>query len=141
MLQLTIKELAAHKLRLLSTAFAGAGFETICLRGVAATHAVTPVGASVLPFTTNDDLAEQLRVLGEVGDVAGVFHAAALCDYRVQRIDDALGQIAGGPLIGLLATGVSLRAALIVTGLSLAPILLLFGRKGTLSSEELALSQ
>ncbi|MBA3470957.1 MAG: MFS transporter [Herpetosiphonaceae bacterium] len=54
---------------------------------------------------------------------------------------DALGQIVGGPLIGLLATGVSLRAAMIVTGLSLAPVLLLFGRKGTLSGEELALSQ
>lgn len=77
---------------LLSAAFARAGFETICLRGVAATHAVTPDGARVRPFTTNDDLAEQLRVIGETGEVAAVFHAAALCDYRVRRIDDAQGQ-------------------------------------------------
>jgi phosphopantothenoylcysteine synthetase/decarboxylase len=84
---------------LLSTAFAGAGFETICLRGVAATHAATPAGASVRPFTTNDDLAEQLRALGEAGDVAGVFHAAALCDYRVRRIDDAHGQEVSGAKI------------------------------------------
>lgn len=84
---------------LLSTAFAGAGFETICLRGVAATHAPTPAGATVLPFTTNDDLAEQLRAMGEKGDVAGVFHAAALCDYRVRRIDDAHGQEVSGAKI------------------------------------------
>jgi len=76
---------------LLSTAFATAGFETICLRGVAATHSATPAGASVRSFTTNDDLAGQLRALGESGDVAGVFHAAALCDYRVRRVEDASG--------------------------------------------------
>jgi phosphopantothenoylcysteine synthetase/decarboxylase len=84
---------------LLSTAFAGAGFETICLRGVAATHSATPAGASVRPFTTNDDLADQLRALGEAGDVAGVFHAAALCDYRVRRIDDANGREVSGAKI------------------------------------------
>ena len=84
---------------LLSTAFAGAGFETICLRGVAATHAATPAGASVRPFTTNDDLADQMRALGKAGDVAGVFHAAALCDYRVRRIDDAHGNEVGGAKI------------------------------------------
>ena len=84
---------------LLSAAFAEAGFETICLRGVAATYPAEPVGASVVPFTTNDVLAEQLRALGETGDVAGVFHAAALCDYRVRRIDDAHGHEVGGAKI------------------------------------------
>jgi phosphopantothenoylcysteine synthetase/decarboxylase len=53
----------------------------------------------VRPFTTNDDPAEQLRALGQAGDVAGVFHAAALCDYRVQRIDDANGQEVSGAKI------------------------------------------
>ena len=43
---------------LLSTAFAGAGFETICLRGVAATYPGEPTGASVVQFTTNNVLAE-----------------------------------------------------------------------------------
>src|SRR5258708_26176620 len=74
---------------LLSEAFATAGFETICLRGVAATHSAPPNGANVLTFTTNDDLAGQLCRLGETGDVAGVFHAAALCDYRVRRVQNA----------------------------------------------------
>ena len=84
---------------LLSAAFAEAGFETICLRGVAATYPAEPAGASVVPFTTNDVLAEQLRALGETGDVAGVFHAAALCDYRVCRINDAHGHEVGGAKI------------------------------------------
>jgi phosphopantothenoylcysteine synthetase/decarboxylase len=84
---------------LLSTASAGAGFETICLRGVAATHAAPPVGAVVRPFTTNDDLAEQLRALGQASEVAAIFHAAALCDYRVRCIDDAHGQEVSGAKI------------------------------------------
>jgi phosphopantothenate---cysteine ligase (CTP) len=84
---------------LLSAAFAGAGFETICLRGVAATHSATPAGANVRTFTTNDDLASQLRVLSEDGEIAGVFHAAALCDYRVRRVDDASGQVVSGAKI------------------------------------------
>jgi phosphopantothenoylcysteine synthetase/decarboxylase len=84
---------------LLSTAFAAAGFETICLRGVAATHATRPAGAEVIPFSTNDDLAQHLRALAATGEVAGVFHAAALCDYRVRRIDDADGQAVQGAKI------------------------------------------
>lgn len=84
---------------LLSAAFASAGFETICLRGVAATCAAAPAGANVRPFTTNDDLAEQLHALGESGSVAGVFHAAALCDYRVRRVADATGHAVGGAKI------------------------------------------
>jgi phosphopantothenoylcysteine synthetase/decarboxylase len=97
---------------LLGAAFAGAGFETICLRGVAATHSAVPAGAELRPFTTNDDLARQLRELG-VGasrpgqgrdgpapcDVAGVFHAAALCDYRVRRVADSTGREVGAAKI------------------------------------------
>ncbi|MFN0128134.1 MAG: phosphopantothenoylcysteine decarboxylase [Verrucomicrobiales bacterium] len=84
---------------LLSAAFADAGFETICLRGLAATHPAAPAGAELRKFTTNDDLARQLRTLGELSDVAGVFHAAALCDYRVQRVADATGREVGGAKI------------------------------------------
>jgi DHA3 family tetracycline resistance protein-like MFS transporter len=43
---------------------------------------------------------------------------------------DALGQIAGGPALGALATVVSLRAALVVGGAILTPALLLFVRAG-----------
>ena len=41
---------------------------------------------------------------------------------------DALGQIAGGPVVGVIGTVASLRAALAVAGLVLAPALLLYAR-------------
>lgn len=41
---------------------------------------------------------------------------------------NAIGQIAGGPVIGLVGARVSLRAALTASGLMLAPITLLYGR-------------
>ncbi len=43
---------------------------------------------------------------------------------------DALGQIAGGPALGAVATFGSLRAALVVSGAILTPALLLFVRAG-----------
>jgi DHA3 family tetracycline resistance protein-like MFS transporter len=43
---------------------------------------------------------------------------------------DALGQIAGGPALGAVATAGSLRAALAVAGAILTPALLLFVRAG-----------
>jgi DHA3 family tetracycline resistance protein-like MFS transporter len=51
---------------------------------------------------------------------------------------DALGQVVGGPIIGLIASGVSIRAAMVVTGLSLAPVLLLFRQKPTGAALEAA---
>ena len=51
---------------------------------------------------------------------------------RILRIGaaqaDALGQIAGGPVVGWIGTVRSLRAALVTTGLVLSPALLLFAR-------------
>jgi predicted MFS family arabinose efflux permease len=41
---------------------------------------------------------------------------------------DAIGQIAGGPVIGLVGNIVSIRAAIAATGIILAPNLLLFAR-------------
>ena len=41
---------------------------------------------------------------------------------------NAIGQIAGGPGIGLIGSRVSLRAALTASGLLLAPITLLYAR-------------
>ena len=41
---------------------------------------------------------------------------------------DALGQMVGGPILGAIATGASLRAALVVAGLALLPSLLLYAR-------------
>jgi DHA3 family tetracycline resistance protein-like MFS transporter len=41
---------------------------------------------------------------------------------------DAIGQIAGGPLFGLIATVASTRTAMVAAGLVLAPALLLYLR-------------
>jgi DHA3 family tetracycline resistance protein-like MFS transporter len=41
---------------------------------------------------------------------------------------DALGQMVGGPILGAIAMGASLRAALVVAGLALLPSLLLYAR-------------
>ncbi len=41
---------------------------------------------------------------------------------------DALGQIAGGPVLGAIATGVSIRAALALAAIILSPALLLYAR-------------
>ena len=41
---------------------------------------------------------------------------------------DALGQVAGGPVVGAVGTFGGLRAALVVAGLILSPALLLYGR-------------
>lgn len=76
----------------LSERLARAGYETICLRGVAATHPAPSEVVSVRPFTTNRDLAAQLRALAADRPVAAVFHAAALSDYRVTQIRDASGR-------------------------------------------------
>lgn len=84
---------------LLSETLAAAGFEAICLRGVAATCALLPAGAVVHSFTTNDDLAARLLDLRKSDDVVGVFHAAALCDYRVKHVSDTNGRTAEGAKI------------------------------------------
>ena len=43
----------------------------------------------------SSDLAK-LRALGAEGRIAAVFHAAALCDYRVRSIENSSGRIASG---------------------------------------------
>jgi phosphopantothenoylcysteine synthetase/decarboxylase len=45
----------------------------------------------VIPFTTNDDLAAGLQALPAREDAAIVFHAAALCDFRIREITDEKG--------------------------------------------------
>lgn len=76
---------------MLAGALVRAGFETVCLRGVAATWPERPTGADVRPFTTNDDLAAQLQLLSTEEPCVAFFHTAALADYRVASIHDAGG--------------------------------------------------
>jgi MFS transporter, DHA3 family, tetracycline resistance protein len=49
---------------------------------------------------------------------------------------DAFGQIAGGPVIGAIGNGRSIRAALVATGVTLTPALLLFARAARLKEAQ-----
>lgn len=61
-----------------------AGHTVFCLKGVQATDP-TPVQAhKLITFTTNDDLAEKLQALRRE-NIGVLFHAAALCDFKVQE--------------------------------------------------------
>jgi phosphopantothenoylcysteine decarboxylase/phosphopantothenate--cysteine ligase len=50
----------------------------------------------VIPFTTNDDLAAGLQALPAREEATIVFHAAALCDFKVREIIDEKGD----PVLG-----------------------------------------
>jgi phosphopantothenate---cysteine ligase (CTP) len=62
------------------------GWRVVCFRGEGST-APPPEAAEVRVFGTNEDLAEDLAALREQPDA--VFHAAALCDFKVSCIEGA----------------------------------------------------
>jgi phosphopantothenoylcysteine synthetase/decarboxylase len=68
---------------MLSAELARAGHDVLCLKGDGAVSRTDAAGAEVITFSTNDDLLRKLEAVAEPGDVAAVFHAAALCDYRI----------------------------------------------------------
>jgi hypothetical protein len=84
---------------LLANQLARTGFEVFCLRGVAATYAGALENCHHLPFSTNDDLLSQFSGLSRTHDIAAVFHAAALCDFKLKRVEDARGQELDSPKI------------------------------------------
>jgi phosphopantothenate---cysteine ligase (CTP) len=75
----------------LANALEDAGHRVFCLKGEQATDA-TPVRAhKLIPFSTNDDLAEKLgQLTGE--NIGAVFHAAALCDFKVAEVQNSSGE-------------------------------------------------
>lgn len=77
---------------ILAREFTGAGFRVTCLRGAGSTHPWDAPAAAVIPFETNDDLAQSLRRLADEKPRA-IFHAAALCDYRVEKVVGGDGQV------------------------------------------------
>ena len=81
---------------LLAEAFAEVGHSVVCFRGVASTFAPPLWPVEVVPFTTNDDLAEGLMRLPAREDVTIVLHAAALCDFKVLEIVDEKGDAIHG---------------------------------------------
>jgi phosphopantothenoylcysteine synthetase/decarboxylase len=77
---------------LLANAFLAAGWEVQCLRGEGSTYSGPLFAHEVETFTTNLDLAQRLERISGQRRVDAVFHAAALCDYRVARITDSSGR-------------------------------------------------
>jgi phosphopantothenoylcysteine synthetase/decarboxylase len=61
-----------------------AGHEVICFRGEGATWHDSAVAS--LAFSTNDDLLSKLTAEAHASRVDAVFHAAALADFRVERL-------------------------------------------------------
>lgn len=83
----------------LSNAFMEAGFDVFCLKGSAATSADPDPRCRLHSFDTNDDLLDSLRRLSLEHEIAAVFHVAALCDYRVSRVEDDQGRSCDSPKI------------------------------------------
>ena len=74
---------------ILSGALAHAGCEVLCLRGDGSTAFGSPPGVDFTAFSTNDDLREKLAA--HAGRADAIFHAAALCDFRVKAVHGADG--------------------------------------------------
>jgi phosphopantothenoylcysteine synthetase/decarboxylase len=68
-----------------------AGCEVTCFRGVGATGQDKVTGARLVPFGTNQHLLSSLEELPHREKVDAVFHAAALCDYRVKNVHTSAG--------------------------------------------------
>ncbi len=78
---------------LLAEQLGAAGYEVFCLKGSGATHPGPAPGPGCLVrrFDTNDDLLALLREISSAHGIGAVFHAAALCDYRVAAVRDDAG--------------------------------------------------
>jgi phosphopantothenoylcysteine decarboxylase/phosphopantothenate--cysteine ligase len=81
----------------LSNAFTARGWDVACLKGEQATCPDPLHARRVLPFSTNDDLAAKLMSLADEGGWDAVLHAAALCDFRVERVVNEQGEPIASP--------------------------------------------
>ncbi len=88
-------ELGVH----LSNQLARAGFEVFCLKGSSATHPGPGEQCHLSLFDTNDDLLDLLEQTSVAHEIAAVFHVAALCDYKVKRVEDDKGRSCNSPKI------------------------------------------
>ena len=74
---------------MLAQTFVAVGHEVTVLKGEMATS-MQPCGTGdVVPFSTNDDLLDKLA--GRSADA--IFHAAALCDFRLKEARSADGEV------------------------------------------------
>jgi len=81
----------------LANHFTANGWEVTCLKGEQATCPDPLHARRHLGFSTNDDLATKLAGLAGEGGWDAVFHAAALCDFRVERVLNEQGETLASP--------------------------------------------
>ncbi len=84
------------------------GHEVFSLRGHYATYTGPNNAAHIIPFTTTENLAENLRRLAETAQIEAVFHAAAVADFRVDQILDESGASVQGRKISSRAGSLAL---------------------------------
>ncbi len=89
---------------LLASALSATGHEVTCWKGEGASSCASPGLAKVATFSTNDDLLQKIEHSG----ADAVFHAAALCDYRVKAATTADGELLIGAKIATRAGEVTL---------------------------------
>ena len=68
----------------LSVAFAKKGHRVIALRGIGATaetHELVRLGATIVPFTTTEELRSLFEKISKTESINAVFHAAAVSDF------------------------------------------------------------
>jgi phosphopantothenoylcysteine synthetase/decarboxylase len=70
----------------LSNTLTAHGWEVICCKGELATCDEPLRAGQICRFSTNEDLSERLRILSRAERIGAVFHAAALCDFRVESV-------------------------------------------------------
>ena len=75
----------------LANSLTRAGHEVICFKGEQSTFPMKVQAAETIVFTTNDDLVRKLRSIAG-REVGAIFHAAALCDFKVTSVLDSSGQ-------------------------------------------------
>jgi phosphopantothenoylcysteine decarboxylase/phosphopantothenate--cysteine ligase len=81
----------------LSNAFVDHGWRVWCLKGEQAT-CPDPVRAQTqLAFSTNEDLAGKLATLSSEAKFDAILHAAALCDFKVDRVINEAGETIDSP--------------------------------------------
>ncbi len=81
----------------LANCLAEAGHAVICLKGEGSTFCGPLRASRVETFTTNDDLARRLESISRLEHIDSVFHAAALCDFRVDQVLSAAGEEMSSP--------------------------------------------
>ena len=118
---------------LLANRLTASGCQVFCLKGVGATYAGALHTPHHLPFTTNQDLHDHLVELNRSHSIQALFHVAALCDFKVQQVEDAHGQAQASAKIDSRVSGLTLHlepAKKIISGLrALFPAAVLVGWK------------